>query len=320
MKTRTEIEIRRSEALICEGQSVVAIGSCFAEVVGRNLADVWVDTLCNPLGEMFNLVFHTDKERREVYIEPMEEFYEGGNEVDITNRILLDGAIEIRDAGLDKPQNHHFAYRDGDLSSHNFNLENETTLGEWSFRNQLYGTTLSTQEWGNKLFTTTLNTSHIFAYAPSASLMQVGDMGQEELGIDLGFTPRIVCYNGMRELPDNEVWVAGNVSQSYPYAAFLDEEGTNLCFEQRNNTEGLIRYHMPRLQRQSEGQHIALDIALTAAEVASLWADVGVGISFRDTFRLTIGGESSLYRLAKVEGWNSEEQRARCTFERLLKD
>ena len=54
MKTRTEIEIRRSDALICEGQSVVAIGSCFAEVVGRNLADVWVDTLCNPLGEMFN--------------------------------------------------------------------------------------------------------------------------------------------------------------------------------------------------------------------------------------------------------------------------
>ena len=56
MKTRTEIEIRRSRRLLSEGESVVAIGSCFAEVVARNLASVWVETLCNPLGEMFNPV------------------------------------------------------------------------------------------------------------------------------------------------------------------------------------------------------------------------------------------------------------------------
>lgn len=289
----------------------------FADVAPRQIRQV---DLLAALGEMFNLVFHTDKERHEVYIEPMEEFYEGGKEVDITNRILLDGAIEICDVGLDKPQNHHFAYRDGDLSTHNFNLENETTLGEWSFRNPLYGTTPSTEELGNKIFTTTLNASNVFAYAPSASLMQVGDMGVEEQGIDLGFTPRIICYKGMRELPVNEMWVAGNASQNYPYAAFLDEEGTNLCFEQRNDTEGLARYHTPRLLRQSEGQHLTLDIALTPAEVASLFSEEGSDISFRNTFRLAIGGESSLYRLVKVEGWRSEEQRARCTFERLLKD
>ena len=289
----------------------------YTDVAPRQIRQV---DLLVALGEMFNLVFHTDKERREVYVEPMEEFYEGGKEVDITDRILLDGPIEIRDAGLDKPQNHHFAYRNGDLSSHNFNLENETTLGEWIFRNPLYGTTLSTKELGNKIFTTTLNAKKVFAYAPSASLMQVGDMGVEEQGIDLGFTPRIVCYKGMRELPVNEMWVAGNASQSYPYATFLDEEGTNLCFEERNNTEGLARYHMPRLLRQSEGQHITLDIALTAAEVASLFSEDSIDISFRNTFRLTIAGESSLYRLVKVEGWNREEQRARCTFERLLKD
>lgn len=54
MKTRTEISVSRSETLISTGQSVVAVGSCFAEVVARKLADRWVEVECNPLGEMFN--------------------------------------------------------------------------------------------------------------------------------------------------------------------------------------------------------------------------------------------------------------------------
>lgn len=272
------------------------------------------------LGEMFNLVFHTDKSRREVYIEPMEEFYDGYEEMDISDRIDLSGGIEIRDTGLDKPQNYHFAYRNGDLASLRFNLENETTLGEWSYRNPLYGTTLSTRELGGKLFATTLNASKMLAFARSASLMRVGDMGEEEQGIDLGFTPRIVCYKGLRELPENEMWIAGNASRSYPYAAFVDEEGVNLCFEERNNTEGLSRYHLPRLLRQSEGQQITLNISLTTAEAASLLSDEGANISFRNTFRLAIERESSLYRLVNIEGWDNEHKTARCTFERLLKD
>lgn len=54
MKTRTEISVLRSENLISTGQSVVAVGSCFAEVVAHKLADRWVDVESNPLGEMFN--------------------------------------------------------------------------------------------------------------------------------------------------------------------------------------------------------------------------------------------------------------------------
>ncbi|MBQ5690888.1 MAG: hypothetical protein IIV24_05300, partial [Alistipes sp.] len=116
------------------------------------------------------------------------------------------------------------------------------------------------------------------------------------------------------------VWIAGNASRSYPYAAFVDEEGVNLCFEERNHTEGLSRYHLPRLLRQSEGQQITLNISLTTAEAASLLSDEGATISFRNTFRLAIERESSLYRLVKIEKWDNEHKTARCTFERLLKD
>lgn len=54
MKTRTEIYINTPQKQIEWGERVVAIGSCFAEVVGSRLAEHWVDTVVNPLGEMFN--------------------------------------------------------------------------------------------------------------------------------------------------------------------------------------------------------------------------------------------------------------------------
>lgn len=54
MKTRTELSLSQHPRLISEGESLVAVGSCFAEVVARNLSERWIDTLCNPLGEMYN--------------------------------------------------------------------------------------------------------------------------------------------------------------------------------------------------------------------------------------------------------------------------
>jgi hypothetical protein len=72
--------------------------------------------------------------------------------------------------------------------------------------------------------------------------------------------------------------------------------------------------------RQSEGQQVTLNISLTTAEAASLLSDEGANLSLRNTFRMAIEGESSLFRLVKVEGWDHEKKTARCTFERLLKD
>lgn len=289
----------------------------FADVAPRHIRQA---DLLAALGKMFNLAFYTNRALREVCIEPLEEFYSEREEVDITSKIDYTNAISISDAGLDTPQNHRFAYKDADGASHRFNLENETVLGCWEYRNPLYGTKDSTHEAGPHLFTTTLNLSNTLAYAPSASLMQVGDVGHEEEGIDLGFTPRIVSFKGMRKLPSNELWIARNPFDSYPYAAFLDDEGTNLCFEERNSTEGLCRYHQPELERLTKAQRITLDLTLTTAEAMSLLTDSCPSISVRNTYRIEVGGESSLYRIVKVEDWEPRQKRLRCTFERILKD
>lgn len=288
----------------------------FKDIAPRNVTQA---ELLTAIGEMFNLIFYTDKERKEVYIEPLEEFYEEAEIVDWTTRIDYTEGISVADAGVDTPQIHSFAYIDADKATHQFNLDNDTELGRWSHRNPLYGTKMSESKQGGSLFTPTINSGDILGYAPSASLMKVGDMGTEE-GLDVAFTPHIVCYKGMRALPNGECWLAGEKLSQYPYAAFFDEEEINLCFEERNGIEGLNRYYRPHLQRLCETQIVTLDLCLSTAEIASLLTANGPLPSLRKLFRLNIRGESSLYRLVGVEGWREQNATVRCRFLRLLKD
>lgn len=289
----------------------------FKDIAPRNIRQA---ELLDALGEMFNLVFYTDRERKEVYIEPLEQLYSSDEEIDIGNRIDVSRDIEIVDAGFDMPQRHKFSYKDADSASHALNLETDSELGCWSYRNPLYGTNDSTKEYGNKLFTTTVNVQKIVAFAPSASLMQVGDVGMQEMGIDVGFTPHIVCYKGLKELPEDERWIANNSYDHYPYAAFMDDEDINLGFEERNGIAGLADYHKARLMRQQESQRVVADVALTTAEMATLLTDCGGEMSVRRHFRFDLNGESSLYRIVKIEKWDMASGTVRCTFERILKD
>ena len=286
----------------------------FKDIAPRNIRQI---ELLDALGEMFNLVFYTDHSRREVHVEPLEEFYKKGEVVDWNGRIDTLNGVKISDLGLDMPQDFVLTYLNTDKATNAFNNEHKTTLGRWSMRNPLYGTARSTRTRGNKLFTTTLNISNIIGCAPSASILQVGDIGSEE---GETFTPRIACYKGLKELPKGESWGGTSRLSSYPYAAFLDDESINLCFEERNDIEGLSRYYRPMLLRQSNSHLITLDLYLTTAEMATLFTADGTKPSLRSRFRFDILGESSLFRLAKVERWDTDSNIVQCSFERELND
>ena len=297
----------------------------FTSVPGFNSVIEWRDIaprtirqadLLAALGEMFNLAFYTDRTRKELHIEPLEELYHQGGEVDWSDRINHLGSLAITDTGMDLPQDFVLSYIDSDLASHNFNTANNTTLGRWSFRNPLYGSKDAAKTAGNKLFTTTLNVSSILASAPSASILQVGDIGSEG-DFETPFTPRIVCYKGMRTLPKGESWGTSARLDKYPYATFVDEE-TNLCFEERNGVEGLSRHYLPMLLRRRDSRRVTLTLHLTTAEIASLLTSDGSKPSLRTPFRLNILGESVPFRLAKVERWDTESNVVQCTFEQEL--
>ena len=147
--------------------------------------------------------------------------------------------------------------------------------------------------------------------------MQVGNI-ETEVGVDEAFTPRIVRYLGMRALPEGESWGGSRRLDSYPYAAFIDDSTINLCFEDRNDIEGLHHYYLPMLHRQRDGVNITLDLHLSTAEIATLFTADGLKPSLRRRFRFNIQGESSLFRLAKIERWNTESNIVRCSFEQEL--
>ena len=287
----------------------------FADIVPRQTRQI---EMLSAIGEMFNLLFYTDRQRKEVHIEPREEFYRNSDIVDWRSRVDNLCGVEISDSGLDTPQEVVLMYVDADYASHLYNLEHETPLGYKQLRNPLYGTRESVHRIGNKMFTTTLNATDIVACAPSASIMQVGDWEGVGMGIDEPFTPHIVCYKGLRSLPEGECWIAGAKQSSYPYAAFVDSEGTNLCFGDMGETEGLYRYYSDYFERLCEGQNIAIDLHLTTAEIATLFTADGTKPSLRSRFRFEIEGESALFRLAKVERWDTDSDIVRCTFEREL--
>ena len=286
----------------------------FKDVAPRSLRQV---DLLTALGEMFNLAFYTDRQRKEVVIEPLEALYEESEVMDWSSRIDHSKGIAIADCGLDLPQDFVLSYLEEDSVTQQFNSQNDTRLGYWSFRNPLYGTKRSTRKVGNTLFTTTLNTSDIISSAPSASIIQVGNI-ETEVGVDEAFTPRIVRYLGMRALPEGESWGGSTRLDSYPYAAFIDDSTINLCFEDRNDIEGLHHYYLPMLHRQRDGVNITLDLHLSTAEIATLFTADGLKPSLRRRFRFNIQGESSLFRLAKIERWNTESNIVRCSFEQEL--
>lgn len=288
----------------------------FKDIAPRQLRQ---SELLTAIGEMFNLAFYTDRVRKEVVIEPLESLYDNGEAVDISKRIDTTNGVVIADSGLDVPQNIELSYIDADRASQEFNTENDTTLGLWSHRNPLYGTKDSTKRIKSSLFTTTLNISDTLSSAPSASLIQVGDSYTEEFGIDAPFTPRIVCYKGLRSLPNGECWIAGNKLPYYPYAAFIDGKEINLCFEDRGVLKGLHLHYLPQIERECNGQSVTLDLYLTTAEVASLLTADGPKPSVRSIFRFDIEGEMAEYRLVKVVSWDMARGAVRAKFERLLK-
>ena len=196
-------------------------------------------------------------------------------------------------------------------------------IGCWRATNQTYGATETTALYENPLFTTGINRSNLYAFAPSASILQVGDSGTEG-SMEQPFTPHIVRYVGMTPLPDGEIWGATGEGR-YPLAAFFFEgnnevAGFSLCFENREGITGLHRYFDDEIKRLATRQRLSLTLRLTPAEIEQLLSADTNGPSIRDTFRLDIFNESSLYRLESLNYYNPTTRSAECTFIRLTKD
>lgn len=289
----------------------------FADISHHN---IWLIEILEAICTMFNLAIITDEKTKSVVIEPLEALYTS-RIFDWSDKIDYSEPITISDMGVGVAQWRSFGYQSGNFASEKYNKLHNTELGEWRAENPTFGATDSTERTVNPLFTTAVNSTNVYAVAPSASLVQVGDKAAEG-SMDAPFTPNIIRYVGLEPLPDGENWGSPLSEPLYPLAAFHfpgDErsKGFTLCYEDRDGVEGLHRYFDKAMQRVSKGKRVEVTLSLSPLEIAELFDLESVNPTVRDNFRLVIFGESEHYRIESIKSYDPESQSAKCTFIQL---
>ena len=290
-----------------------ALGSTFtlADILHHDMRQV---DLLEALAQMFNLRFYTDPAERKVYIESAADMIDRESVIDWSDRIIPTLPILVTQAAIGSDEATRHRYQTGDGAVARYNQQHDDRFGEWvgEVRSKLADE--GERDACNTLFAPTINASEIIALAPSVSLPQVGDRDADDPA-QLNFPTKILLYNGMKTLPDDERW--GLAAGAYPHAAFHSTEGS-LCFEDRDGAKGLHRYFDDHYEELNTARRVTLSLQLSAADLLPIIATDPAHRDLRSTFRLTIGGEEGLYRLDAIEEWRAEEGVARCRFVQLV--
>lgn len=269
------------------------------------------------LQQMYNLRFYTDHVRKRVYIEPYDDFFRDDVH-DWSDRQELTCDMAIRDLAAEVHELRTLAYRaDGGGAVARFEAESGERLGEWSFatpsRIALQGERRSV----NGLFCATLGATGVYSSAPSAEVIWTGDRDADD---DADTAVRIVRYEGLRTLPAGERWGYPSYGTSYPSAAFHRAGEFTLCFEDRDGAAGLHRRYDAQWRTEGFRQAVNVTMALDPDELTALLDYESDGPNIRSLFRLCVDGQTALYRLRAVEGYNIARHTAECVFFRVERD
>ncbi len=287
--------------------------------------EIYQGELLEALGHLFNWRIFTDEQKKRVIIEPEEEFYASERVVDWSDRILQQEFL-LEESDREEHALRLYGYLEGDGSVERFNNRTGEHFGRWSVQMDSTGTLSGVERLTNPLFSPTLNTTGYFKNAPSSSVPVVGNRDDIESVDTLSFTPRIVCYKGLRPLPATERWGYPAEEGSYPFAAFHfageeKEAGFTLCFEDREGVPGLHRFYDHEMRHRNLAQRLRVSLLIGCDEMEALghysWnGEVGINV----TFRLKIEEEPVRARLEKIESYDPEHKIARCCFTLLSDD
>lgn len=294
--------------------------------------DCTQEEFIDALQQLFNLRICADRQGERLYIEPRAEFY-AGEVFDLSDRILISEQIRAEELAAYHAATCSLGYRaESDGAVGRFDLATGGKLGRWSGSCDSALSADEHDENNNPLFCPTLSARGIFASAPSAALLQVGDRDSDLQGDNV---MRIVRYEGLQTLRSSESWGFPSYGRIYPLVAFhypasqstqqgaaIEGEGVvsgpaepfTLCFESRDGATGLHSYYG---ELDSVGRRRLLHVALRLMpeEVHNIVDAGGAEPSLRSRFRLGVG-EKALYRLYAIEGYDAVRGIAYCTMER----
>ncbi len=280
--------------------------------------------LLRAVAHLFNLRFYTDKATKTVYIEPADDFFGAGPEVDWSDRTDFLQPIVRTAIAPEIHERRNWCYREGDGPVKRFESESGETFGAWSYETPSVAALEGEKVVRNPLFAPTLSSTGHYLNAPSAQLLQTGDR-DDLTQDDSTLTPRIVSYAGIRPLPENERWGYPSNEAGYPLAAFHfagddTTAGFTLCFEDRDGLKGLNRFYRRQAAREGSLERIALTLRVAPDEYETLFT-LGTGqADIRSVFRIDTGQGVVRATLASIEAYDPDARTMRCTFDRLPED
>lgn len=293
----------------------------FADVAQHRMRQIG---LLEALAHLFNLRFYTEPGTRTVWIEPAEEFFGAGPEVDWSGRTDFSQGVTRSQLAPQLYRHRAWGYQPGDGAVTRFDTLNESSFGRWEVLTRSFAAREGGRARLNPLFAPTLSSRGHYLNAPSARLLQVGD--RDDLEQDgTNFTPRIVCYAGLHPLAAGERWGFPSGRSEYPLAAFHfagDEaaQGFTLCFEDRDGVRGLHRYYDARVAREESRERISLSLRLSPHEYAALFTPGTGAPDLRSVFRLDTGSGVVRTILHAIGPYDPRAGWVRCTFDRLSED
>ncbi len=280
--------------------------------------------LLRAVAHLFNLRFYTEEATKTVHIEPADDFFGTGPEVDWSDRTDFLQPIVRTDIAPEIHERRNWCYREGDGPVKRLESETGETFGAWMYETPSVAALEGEKVLRNPLFAPTISSTGHYLNAPSAQLLQLGDR-DDLTQDDSTLTPRIVRYAGIRPLPENERWGYPSNETGYPLAAFHfagddTTAGFTLCFEDRDGLKGLNRFYRRQAVREGSLERIALTLRVAPDEYESLFT-LGTGqADIRSVFRIDTGQGVVRATLASIEAYDPDARAMRCTFDRLPED
>ena len=274
-------------------------------------------TLLDAVRQMFNLRFYTDERRKIVYIEPYEEFVCKDELFDWSDRIDYGQPVTIEELSREVHEQRLLGYLDADTAVREYNTENDTQLGEWSFELSTRGAIQGMEELRSPLFMPTISRAGVYVNAESALVMHFDDEQTESE--EFNMSARIVRFVGMHPLEKGDKLGYPYSKEDYPLAAFHfvgDEhlDGFTLCFEDRDGCRGLHTYYDRQFAEEAECRKVTLSMQIAPDEYENLFRFVEGAPSIRSLFVLKINGVAQRYRLHSLEDYDPEKSTAKCVF------
>ena len=286
----------------------------FADVAN---VDVSQAELLEAVAHLFNLRFYSHAPSKRLYVEPYDDFYDGG-EVDWCDRQIC-GSEVVSECSAESFVETLLGYQPADGAAARYTKGEERDLGTWDYHVENYAAKRSTESLLNPLFRPIASFAGATSSAPMAQVLTVGD--RDKLAEERCVEPRVVLYYGVEALDDGDYWPSPNGDRGYPLAQFHSRQRREtLCFDDRDGCAGLHSYYDAELEERSTRQRLECDLRLSPVEYAALFDPDGGGATIRSNFRLMVCGQSALFRLESIESYDAKSHVAHCVFVRRLSD